>query len=348
MGDEHFFVEILQKCIGVERKAVELYSKFSGHSEDAELRAFWKRMSDEEKSHVGHWTYLLNLARDGVIPNIFESLHHIEEQVDDIHSRIDPILAMNSHRVDTTSAFTAACHLEFYMLNKEFSYLFSFMRNVLEETSEEDDYDQHLERFFAGLDRFCDSPELKLLAQTINRVFIENRDLMLQSHTDPLTGLLNKRGLIHTITPLAHLALRKGGSVAVLMADVDGFKAVNDSYGHPAGDEVLLKVAQSLRAHTRRSDLVARYGGDEFLVYLSEVDESSLNDVAEKIRYYIEKETKDNTPVTVSIGAAQTTFDSDVNTEIEDLIKNADLCLYRAKQKKNFVIIMQGAEIPVP
>jgi diguanylate cyclase (GGDEF)-like protein len=151
---------------------------------------------------------------------------------------------------------------------------------------------------------------------------------------------LNKRGFLHAVVPLAHLARRKEYSTGVMMIDIDSFKQVNDTHGHARGDEVLTLVGESIVANTRRSDIVARYGGDEFLVFLSELNDQYLLDIGEKIRHGIEEDTKRSLPVTVSIGIAHAKLGNDVRKDLQAVIENADYCLYQAKQYKNRVVIM--------
>ena len=125
------------------------------------------------------------------------------------------------------------------------------------------------------------------------------------------------------------------------MVDVDDFKKINDTYGHIAGDRALTFVTQAIISRVRRSDIVARYGGEEFIVYLFSVEQNQLlYKISEKVRRYIEKKSKDNLPLTVSIGIAGHTFRRDVDKELEDLIKKADNNLFKAKNSgKNKVII---------
>jgi diguanylate cyclase (GGDEF)-like protein len=347
MKTDNLFVEILLTCISIEKAAVTLYRRFSEQAKDEDLKRFWEEMSDEERIHVGHWTSLLKLAGEGLVPHVFESLQRIKEQVDDLHSRIEGLVAKSSPSIDTTEAFTIACHLEFYMLNREFAYLLHFMRNLLEKTPSGDPYGEHLNKFFEGLEKFSESPELKLLGETIYRVFLENKELTLQSHTDPLTGLFNKRGLLQAINPLAHLAQRKRYPTGIMMVDIDSFKEINDKRGHLSGDEVLKQVAELIKANTRRSDIIARYGGDEFLVFLSEVDDHHLLDIGDKIRHNIEQETRSTLTVTVSIGIAHAVLGRDVEKDIETLIEKADYCLYQAKQYRNRVVIMHEQRAPL-
>jgi two-component system cell cycle response regulator len=108
--------------------------------------------------------------------------------------------------------------------------------------------------------------------------------LLTQSHVDPLTGLLNRRGLmVHFEKTLAR-ARRAGEMVSVLLIDLDGFKPVNDRLGHAVGDELLRRVGEALKSGSRCEDTVARLGGDEFVVVLPRADRIAARRVAARIR----------------------------------------------------------------
>jgi two-component system cell cycle response regulator len=146
--------------------------------------------------------------------------------------------------------------------------------------------------------------------------------------TDPLTGLRNRR---YTRRHLEGV-LRQGGA-AVLLLDVDRFKAVNDTHGHAAGDIVLREVAQRLSAHVRASDVVARYGGEEFLVVMAGASAEEAEVVAERLRAAIcaSPMDLDGRPlhVTASVGIAV----GEAGTAPDMLLGIADAALYRAKGK---------------
>jgi two-component system, cell cycle response regulator len=152
---------------------------------------------------------------------------------------------------------------------------------------------------------------------------------------DGLTGLHNRRYLDSHLTVMFEEAVRRNGQVSVLLLDIDRFKAINDAFGHDAGDEVLREFAHRIRALTRGIDVVARYGGEEIVVL---VPDSSLADarmVAERIRerigakpFQIDRGRRTVT-VTVSIGVAAR-HAGDLTAA--GLMKRADLALYRAKE----------------
>src|SRR5262249_41361885 len=105
-----------------------------------------------------------------------------------------------------------------------------------------------------------------------------------EADTDPLTGLANRRALERTLQAALTRAQANSRCVAVLMLDLDGFKAVNDRHGHAAGDEALREVARRRRGCVRERDLVARLGGDEFVVVLTDLGTDAAIDTVERVR----------------------------------------------------------------
>jgi diguanylate cyclase len=158
---------------------------------------------------------------------------------------------------------------------------------------------------------------------------------------DPLTQVFNRRFLPSILTREIELFRRRGLSHAVLMVDIDHFKRVNDACGHEAGDRVLQHVAAVLLQRVRSGDFVFRYGGEEFLIVLSEVDAEKAMAIAEKMRRFIESarvlvDAAHQMQVTVSVGCAL----SDGHPDYERLIQRADRALYAAKaQGRNCCVL---------
>lgn len=149
---------------------------------------------------------------------------------------------------------------------------------------------------------------------------------------DPMTGLNNRRFLEEYVETLISNAQRKKSHLAIMMLDLDFFKMVNDTYGHDAGDAVLKALAKVLKQSVRASDMVIRYGGEEFLIILQDSDSGSADRVAEKIRTEVEKLKTTVAGVviqkTISIGLSDFPSDSDTFWQA---VKYADVALYRAK-----------------
>jgi diguanylate cyclase (GGDEF)-like protein len=162
-----------------------------------------------------------------------------------------------------------------------------------------------------------------------------NRRLELLSLTDPLTGLGNRRRLTDTLEAEWLRALRSGGSIGLVMTDIDHFKKYNDHYGHQGGDECLRRVARALQDSVRSTDLVARYGGEEFSVVMPGADAAGARVVAERARQAVADLREphalaDSGIVTISVGV--TTAAPVTGGRPEDLIKIADEALYEAKR----------------
>lgn len=156
----------------------------------------------------------------------------------------------------------------------------------------------------------------------------QNEELERLSLTDGLTGLSNRRFLVQRLNEEAIRSRRSNHAFTILMADVDNFKKYNDAFGHPAGDEVLKKVASILRDCARTADCVSRYGGEEFCVMLPETTAGAALVVAERIRTRIAAEQFPGQKITVSIGVASLPDNGDTP---EAVIAVADEALYQAK-----------------
>lgn len=157
------------------------------------------------------------------------------------------------------------------------------------------------------------------------------------SRTDQLTGMCNRRHLMSEGYRVLGVAIRAGTPCACLMVDIDHFKDVNDTYGHPVGDRVLIHVAGIIAASTRDSDMSARFGGEEFVVLAPNASKNEAVILAERIRTAIAGSSITVGParigVTVSIGVAEYSMDPDYGANVlEDMIEKADKALYRAKQ----------------
>jgi len=158
----------------------------------------------------------------------------------------------------------------------------------------------------------------------------QNAELERLSLTDGLTGLANHRLLMQRLEEEAHRYHRHGRAFSVLMIDVDHFKAYNDRFGHPAGDDVLRHVATFLRAVTRQTDCVAHHGGDEFCILLPETSSADVARLADRIRERIKVARFPGEGITLSIGAASLPTDG---VTAESVMGAADDALYEAKRR---------------
>jgi diguanylate cyclase (GGDEF)-like protein len=176
----------------------------------------------------------------------------------------------------------------------------------------------------------------------VTAVQAAQRALMEQALQDPLTGLPNRRLLLdHAELALARLP-RHRGVVALLFCDLDGFKAVNDSLGHPAGDELLRQVAERLRGAVRPEDTVARFGGDEFVVLCEGgVGEVHPGAMARRLREAVVGR-YDVLGGPVSVGMSVGVATTDRVVPVERLLTEADTALYAAKRTVGRPIVVAG------
>jgi diguanylate cyclase (GGDEF)-like protein len=145
---------------------------------------------------------------------------------------------------------------------------------------------------------------------------------------DPLTGVLNRSALEGALTrSLARDDHESGSGIAVLMVDIDRFKAINDTFGHLIGDEILARVASAIQASVRPTDLVFRYGGEEFLVLVPGVRAAGAEASAERVRTMVSAPSSELPPVSVSVGVALRR----AGESADDLVARADAALYAAK-----------------
>ena len=179
-----------------------------------------------------------------------------------------------------------------------------------------------------------------------------NQELKHQANVDSLTQIANRRYFDEYLTQEWARCAREHQYLAIVLCDVDHFKAYNDTYGHQAGDECLTKVAQGMKLVIKRpADLVFRYGGEEFALILPNTDEKGALEVAESIRQKIkllkiphDKSTVSNY-VTLSLGVACTIPSS--SSDAESLVGNADRALYKAKSLGRDRVVYTAVEMPL-
>ncbi len=183
---------------------------------------------------------------------------------------------------------------------------------------------------------------------------VNHERIRLMGLTDPLTGLNNRRYFESRCEEEIIAARRHGQPLACLFLDIDRFKRINDSFGHPAGDDVLRRVGQLARAGLRGSDVLARFGGEEFVALLPQTGLRHAFDIAERIRSAVaawpfEVGAGAPLPVTVSIGIAQlpaAAAGQGTESLAADLVTAADRALYRAKQTGRNRVVSHASAMP--
>ena len=202
--------------------------------------------------------------------------------------------------------------------NAELKGVMADAANALEETTM---------RAVSTEEKLREAEHYQELSTEMGREVIEEKERV--ALTDSLTGLPNRRALEESLNRSLAYSRRYGTPLSFLMLDIDRFKAVNDTYGHAAGDKVLKAVAETFR----KSDVVGRWGGEEFAVVLENTDAGGAQLVADRIREQIagKKVSINGDTVTVTVSIGISTRAPDTSLDAPAIVKQADMALYRAK-----------------
>lgn len=189
-----------------------------------------------------------------------------------------------------------------------------------------------LQSKFAALREKLNSKALHDEFETIEHAVKKSRQRLSDAaHVDPLTGLFNRRYFEEWAQQTLAQAEHRGEKFALLFIDIDRFKNINDAHGHEKGDVVLASIARLIQLSCRKTDIVARYGGEEIVVVLCDSASKDALRVANAINHMIREQspTVVGIPVTVSIGIATYPVHG---TDLKEILASADKALYRAKQ----------------
>ncbi|MET4163284.1 diguanylate cyclase (GGDEF)-like protein [Marinobacterium sp. MBR-111] len=192
-----------------------------------------------------------------------------------------------------------------------------------------------------------------LFLRAVDRINLTLSKVVLQqalsrfSYEDALTGLNNRRFLDEMLSREVALAHRNHSPLTVMICDIDHFKRLNDTYGHAAGDEVLKSVARLLRTNFRETDIICRFGGEEFVVVMPAATLQDCQDRAEQLRASMASQTftygtEMIGPVTLSAGISALNPESDT---ADDLLRRADNALYQAKAGGRNRVISANTEL---
>lgn len=167
---------------------------------------------------------------------------------------------------------------------------------------------------------------------------IQSDKLRAMALYDQLTGLYNRHYLLDISQNKIARSIRYQQPLTLLMIDIDHFKRVNDEFGHPAGDTILKEVAKSLQLSSRKEDVIARWGGEEMVVFLDNCDLGNAMKKADQLRHNIEQLMPLEIKITISIGVGLL---GEGETDISKMLKRADLALYNAKDNGRNQVVSQ-------
>ncbi|MFA5844546.1 MAG: diguanylate cyclase [Coriobacteriia bacterium] len=324
---------VLELCIELDTEAERIYHAMAAGCPDAAVSQLFDVMAGEEHGHIGWWREIRDAWRDGLVPEVLNDtdelvtrLEGIARHMSEAHGRLTPDCG-------TETMLALAGQLEFHMLDPVFAELLE-LTEPARAGSRLEAYERHVDRLVEALESHAEPGSvIAFLAMALRRTWRDNRALASFAMRDQLTGLHNRRSLAAYLEQWAAWANRYGHPLAVAMIDVDGLKTINDTHGHGTGDDALVAVAAALREAVRASDVVARYGGDEFAVVAPETDRDDLAALLDRIVACVHETSladAEGTPValSVSVGGAVARGGSTPT----DLLAAADGGLYEAKR----------------
>lgn len=346
---------ILEQCIAMDEFAATAYSAMAEACAEPDLATVFERMSKEERHHVDWWRDLVDAWDQGLVPDVVNDTEGLERHMRNLFAEMQQTSPNDFTGVPHDVMLDIAARLEFFMLDPIFGELLDLTEPGGAKKHREA-YARHLERIVGAIEVFYTRGDLaSFLARVLRRAWRDNLALATFATRDPLTALFNRRGLMAHLDQWMSWAGRYGRPLGVLLIDVDDFKSINDTHGHAVGDMALQTVAEKLEEAVRGSDLVARYGGDEFSVLAPETSAEELAALGSRLVAAVGEPTLTDwdgapIPLSISVGGAVATNAGSPDCKVDGLLAASDRSLYEAKQAgKSRVgsIIAYQAEEPI-
>lgn len=342
LRDERAVLEVIDLCASLEEKALEIYESLLALAENDKMRSLWSAMIDDEKSHRAYWLLLKEVCAAGGVPEVFDEPRRYVDELEALALRLDHVAVKISEDHSVPNVFIHALKLEFLLLHPSFVTLFHYLPEGPDQTSPSRTYEQHLGRLLLALMDFEQlPPELELLGEAIGRIWKASEEGATRAVTDSLTGCLNRRGLYLAMKPLAYLARREKETAGVMLVELRNLKAINTRHGHRIGDRVLAEAAKVISSRLRASDVIGRFGGDDFLALLTRFNPEHFERIGREIITRVRSITAGDDSLEVLVGGSSTFMGDDVSGQIESLIREADRCLDEARAGKGDCIVKQ-------
>ncbi|HEU5399063.1 MAG TPA: diguanylate cyclase [Gammaproteobacteria bacterium] len=330
-----------------ESGVTEIQEKMDKEQLEARLKQY---LSEEQHELTGRVLYI----EDSMVAAhvMIKILRHMNLKVDHFRSADEALVAFEKHDYDliVSDILLEGVMSGVGLVNRVRSYLSDKRRVPILALSGMDETTRRIELFRLGVNDYIAKPPVEeevrarvrnliISKQLFDRVQAQSRQLYQLAMQDQLTGIYNRTGLNEFAPKYFKEASESDLPLSLMLIDLDHFKSINDTHGHTVGDKVLALTSALLKSACREGDLVARVGGEEFVLIMAQCGVEEAARHAEKIRKDIEKLKPDGIGVTVSIGVSARPLGKDLN--FDDLFKAADRAVYEAKnQGRNRVVTM--------
>ena len=330
-----------------EAGVTEIQEKMDKEQLEARLKQY---LSEEQHELTGRVLYIEDSMVAAHI--MIKILRHMTLQVDHFSNADEALAAFEKNDYDLiiSDILLEGVMSGVGLVNRVRSYLSDKRRVPILALSGMDETSRRIELFRLGVNDYIAKPPIEeevrarvrnliISKQLFDQVHEQSKQLYLLAMQDPLTGLYNRTGLNEFGPKYFSEAMQYDTQLSLLIIDLDHFKNINDTHGHTAGDGVLARTGEMLKKTCREGDLVARVGGEEFILILNQCGVEEAARQAEGIRKRIEALKPDGIPLTASIGVTSRPLGKDV--KFDDLFKVADRAVYEAKnQGRNKVVTM--------
>jgi len=330
--------EILELCIEMDLLAQRAYGVMAAHCDNKELAKTFSKMSAEEGTHVSWWNDLLGAWERGLLPDLVNDTDALIDRLTGLRAELEDILPEALADLTDHEMLATAARIEFFMIDPIFGELIDLTEPARADRRHEA-YSAHLQRLIVAIEHHYEEQSLAaFLAGILNRTWRDNLALAIYATRDPLTGIHNRRALDTHLRQWSAWSARYGRPLGVALVDIDLFKNLNDARGHTFGDKALCAVADALKSAVRSSDMLVRYGGDEFAIIAPEAEPGEfaalLRRMVETVRMIDLKDAEGRrVPLSISAGGAVAVDPpASLPRSLDRLLAAADQSLYAAKQ----------------
>jgi diguanylate cyclase (GGDEF)-like protein len=332
---------ILELCVEADGIARDVYVGFAAACPDPGLARTFTELSRQEDEHIGWWLTLVELWDRGLLPDVFPQTDAVHADMLELVGDVRALTARDPAAMTPGEMLETAAKLEFFLLEPSFGDIIE-LSGPATAADHREAYSEHVERLVTAIEHHrSSSPEgesSSFLARVLRRQWHATRGRAEASGSrDRLTGMISRASLLEHLEPWAAWSSRYGRAYGLMLVDIDRLGDINSDHGFAVGDRILTEVGEAVMASTRASDLVARYGGDEFIVLMPEADADDVRRAAQRLLVIVHtlalpSGSVARLPVSVSIGGA-VVCDA-VNAmprPISEVLAAADHALHEAK-----------------